>query len=55
MCLFKGGWFTDVWFEAGVKWGRVKCEPGNVVSFLEGLRIFVRVGSNVRVRAVLLE
>ena len=37
------------------KWGRVKCEPGNVVFFLEGLRIFVKVGSNVRVRAVLLE
>ena len=37
------------------KWCRVKCEPGNVVFFLEGLRIFVRVGSNVRVRAVPVE
>ena len=36
------------------KWGRVECEPGNVV-FLEGLRIFGRVGSNVRLRVVLVE
>ena len=37
------------------KWGRVESESGNVVFFLEGLRIFGRVGSNVRVRAVLVE
>ena len=37
------------------KWGRVECEPGNYGFFLEGLRIFGRVGSNVRVRAVLVE
>ena len=30
-------------------------KPSNVVFFLEGLRIFGRVGSNVRVRAVLVE
>ena len=36
------------------KWGRVEREPGNVF-FLGGLRVFGRVGSNARVRAVLVE
>ena len=39
MYLFKGGWFTDGWFEAGsnvnrlefgLMWGRVECEPGKM-------------------------
>ena len=40
MYLFKGGWFTDGWFEVGsnsvnrlefgLMWGRVECEPGKV-------------------------
>ena len=53
--IVQGGFVHGCLVCCRVKWGRVKCEPGNVVFFLEGLRIFDRVGSNVRVRAVLLE